>query len=48
MIDNTSFHKRPYLKTMIEKMCIYLEYLPPYSHDLNPIEKSGFKINQAE
>jgi transposase len=36
--DNASFHKSPYLKTMIEKAGHLLEYLPPYSPDLNPIE----------
>lgn len=25
-----------------------LEYLPPYSPDLNPIEKNGHKLNQYE
>ena len=36
--DNASFHKSPHLKTMIEKAGHILEYLPPYSPDLNPIE----------
>ena len=36
--DNASFHKSPYLKAMIEKAGHMLEYLPPYSPDLNPIE----------
>jgi len=36
--DNATFHKSPYLKTMIEKAGHILEYLPPYSPDLNPIE----------
>ncbi len=36
--DNASFHKSPLLKTMIEKAGHILEYLPPYSPDLNPIE----------
>ncbi|KJW07562.1 hypothetical protein OTUT144_0388 [Orientia tsutsugamushi str. UT144] len=33
---------------MIEKDGHILEYLPPYSHDLNSIEKNGFKLNQEE
>ena len=36
--DNASFHKSPLLKTMIEQAGHILEYLPPYSPDLNPIE----------
>jgi transposase len=36
--DNASFHKSPHLKTMIKKAGHILEYLPPYSPDLNPIE----------
>ena len=38
MTDNASFHKSLHLKTMIEKAGHILEYLPPYSPDLNPIE----------
>ncbi|WP_410517963.1 transposase [Orientia tsutsugamushi] len=34
-----SFHKSHHLKIMIEKDKHILEYLPPYSPDLNSIEK---------
>ncbi|WP_371253736.1 transposase [Orientia tsutsugamushi] len=43
MINNASFHKRPHLKTRIEKDGHILEYLPSYSTDLNPIEKKLFQ-----
>ncbi|WP_231103093.1 transposase [Orientia tsutsugamushi] len=40
MIYNASFHKLPHLKTMIEKDRYILDYLPPYSHNLNSISQS--------
>nr|WP_081258644.1 transposase [Orientia tsutsugamushi] len=43
MINNASFHKRPHLKTRIEKDGDILEYLPSYSQDLNSIEKKLFQ-----
>ncbi|WP_146696064.1 transposase [Orientia tsutsugamushi] len=48
VIDNASFHKSSHLKTTIEKDRHIFEYLPPYYHDLNLIEKNAFKLNQAE
>jgi transposase len=38
-MDNASFHKDPKIKTLIESVGCKLIYLPPYSPDLNPIEK---------
>jgi transposase len=39
VMDNASFHKRADMLTAIaENQCI-LEFMPPYSPDLNPIEK---------
>lgn len=39
VMDNASFHKRQdMLNAINEKHCI-LEFLPPYSPDLNPIER---------
>ncbi|MFV0410606.1 MAG: transposase [Paracoccus sp. (in: a-proteobacteria)] len=35
---NASFHKRADTREMIENAGHGLEYLPPYSPDLNPIE----------
>ena len=43
VMDNASFHKSPNLKIMIEKAGHILEYLPPYSPDLNPIEPKWFQ-----
>jgi transposase len=43
--DNAAFHKSLHLKTMIDKAGHTLEYLPPYSPDLNPIES---KWSQAK
>ena len=37
--DNASFHKSVKVKEMIERAGCKLMFLPPYSPDLNPIEK---------
>ena len=39
-MDNASFHKNPAIRAAIELAGCELLYLPPYSPDLNPIEKS--------
>lgn len=39
VMDNATFHKREDMKQVIMKQGHILEYLPPYSPDLNPIEK---------
>lgn len=39
IMDNASFHKSDKVKQLIEKAGAKLVYLPPYSPDLNPIEK---------
>ena len=39
VMDNASFHKSPVIKEVIEAAGCSLVYLPPYSPDLNPIEK---------
>jgi transposase len=39
VMDNASFHKSPIIKELIETAGCRLIYLPPYSPDLNPIEK---------
>ena len=38
VLDNATFHKRADTQTLIEQSGFFLEYLPPYSPDLNPIE----------
>ncbi|MDP3837635.1 MAG: transposase, partial [Methylococcales bacterium] len=39
VIDNAYFHKRQDIQEAITQAGHILEYLPPYSPDLNPIEK---------
>ena len=39
VLDNATFHKRDDMKEAIKEKGHILEYLPPYSPDLNPIEK---------
>lgn len=38
VMDNATFHKRQDTQNLIKSMGHILEYLPPYSPDLNPIE----------
>jgi transposase len=38
IMDNAAFHKHDTLQCLIEEAGATLEYLPPYSPDLNPIE----------
>jgi transposase len=38
-MDNAAFHKTLAVKTLIEAAGHRLEYLPPYSPDLNTIEQ---------
>jgi transposase len=38
-MDNATFHKGKEMQEIIEKSGHILLYLPPYSPDLNPIEK---------
>ena len=39
VMDNARFHKRADMLEAIEQSGALLEFLPPYSPDLNPIEK---------
>lgn len=39
VIDNATFHKDIRIRQALESSGHFLEYLPPYSPDLNPIEK---------
>lgn len=38
VMDNASFHKNKSMQKEIQEAGHFLEYLPPYSPDLNPIE----------
>ena len=40
ILDNASFHKSTKAKELIENAGCKIIFLPPYSPDLNPIEKS--------
>jgi transposase len=46
VMDNLSSHKIPAVRERIEKVGAQLLYLPPYSPDLNPIEKAWAKLKQ--
>lgn len=39
VMDNASFHKRQGIQDATKQAGHILEYLPPYSPDLNPIER---------
>ena len=39
ILDNASFHRSEKSKQLVEAVCCKLMFLPPYSPDLNPIEK---------
>ena len=47
LMDNLSFHKAPRIRQLIESVGARLEFLPPYSPDLNPIELCWSKIKTA-
>ena len=44
IMDNASFHKAPAIRQAIEAAGCQLLFLPPYSPDLNPIEKFWAKV----
>ena len=44
VMDNASFHKRDEIRLSIEQAGCILEFLPPYSPDLNPIERQWAKL----
>jgi len=46
VMDNLSSHKVPAVRASIEKAGSELLYLPPYSPDINPIEKAWAKLKQ--
>lgn len=47
IMDNLSAHKVAGIRELIEGHGARLLYLPPYSPDLNPIEKAWFKFKQS-
>ncbi len=44
LMDNLSSHKNSRIRQLIESIGARLEYLPPYSPDLNPIEPCWSKV----
>lgn len=44
ILDNLSFHKHEVIRTLIQARGATVEFLPPYSPDLNPIEKCWSKV----
>lgn len=46
VMDNLSSHKLATVRTSIEKAGAELLYLPPYSPDMNPIEKAWAKLKE--
>lgn len=46
VMDNLSSHKVPGVRRSIEAAGAELWFLPPYSPDLNPIEKAWAKVKQ--
>jgi transposase len=44
VLDNLAPHKRPEIRQALERSGVKVWYLPPYSPDLNPIEKMWSKI----
>ncbi len=47
-MDNASFHKREDIFDAIDEHGGTLEFLPPYSPDLNPIEKKWTQVKVIE
>ena len=44
VMDNLSSHKGPRVEQLIKAAGAQLRYLPPYSPDMNPIEKAYSKL----
>jgi transposase len=44
ILDNLSPHKNPQTARLVEQAGASVRYLPPYSPDLNPIEKMWSKV----
>ncbi len=46
LLDNLKAHKAPAVRRLIERRGARLRYLPPYSHDFNPIEPAWALVKQ--
>ncbi|WP_407636442.1 transposase [Holospora undulata] len=47
MMDNVSFHRSEKSRELIESVKCSIIFLPPYSSDLNPIEKFWANMNRG-
>ena len=47
IMDNCSIHHTQEVVFLIEEIGVIVHFLPPYSQDLNPIEKIFFKIKYS-
>jgi len=47
LMDNLSAHKSDQVRATLEARGVQVIFLPPYSPDLNPIEKCWAKVKQA-
>lgn len=47
ILDNATFHKSPDMKKALDDAGHTLLYLPPYSPDLNPIEKKWAQVKSC-
>lgn len=47
LMDNLSAHKSDHARATLETRGVQVIFLPPYSPDLNPIEKCWAKVKQA-
>jgi transposase len=46
LLDNLKSHKQPMVRALIERRGATLKFLPPYSHDFNPIEQAWALIKK--
>ena len=46
ILDNATFHRKPVLRELTQRAGCFIEFLPPYSPDLNKIENYWFLIKQ--
>ena len=47
LMDNLAAHKSDHVRALLDARGIHLIFLPPYSPDLNPIEKCWAKVKTA-
>lgn len=47
IMDNASFHRKTRLKRLARRHGLRVEFLPAYSPDLNPIEKTWANMKRA-